>query len=304
MQREVGNGNMSKGIAYQNKDIISKVFMESFGSKSLEVYGLHVPKVVRLLPTNLPVIEAHEWRIDNLLELQDESIAILDYESEYRDADKAKYLNYISHVYRNREDDGEGDRDIRMLVIYTADVQRDEVKTHVSKSGFSISIEAAYLSELDSGKIRTKLSNKIKNKETLTDEELMELIILPLTYKNRKKKQEMIKESIELAKQVTDEKQSTFLVAGIVVFSDKVIDEETRDHAKEWMKMTQIGRMFEQEKIDAVNNAIEETRQDDLFRFVHAGGMTIDFASQQANMSVEDFSKAMVEHGYRAPQLA
>ena len=207
-------------------------------------------------------------------------------------------------VYRNLEDDGEGDRDIRMLVIYTADVQRDEVKTHVSKSGFSISIEAAYLSELDSGKILTKLSNKIKNKETLTDEELMELIILPLTYKNRKKKQEMIKESIELAKQVTDEKQSTFLVARIVVFSDKVIDEETRDHAKEWMKMTQIGRMFEQEKIDAVNNAIEETRQDDLFRFVHAGGMTIDFASQQANMSVEDFSKAMEEHGYRAPQLA
>ena len=58
--------------------------------------------------------------------------------------------------------------------------------------------------------------------------------------------------------------------------------------------MTQIGRMFEQEKMEAVNNAIEETRQDDLFRF----------AAQQANMSIEDFCKAMEEHGYRVPQLA
>ena len=295
---------MSEGIAYQNKDIISKVFMESFGSKSLDVYGLHVPKVVRLLPTNLPAIEANEWRIDNLLELQDGSVAILDYESEYSDADKAKYLNYISRIFRKLEDDGEGDKDIRMLVIYTADVKPEEVKTQVTKSGFSISIEAAYLSELDSGEIRKRLSNKIKNKEALDDKELMELIILPLTYKSREKKQEMIKESIELAKQVTDEKQSTFLVAGIVVFSDKVIDEETRNHAKEWMKMTQIGRMFEQEKIDAVNEAVIENTYSNLFKYVNAGGMTIDFAAQQANMSVEDFSRAMEEHGYCVPQLA
>ena len=211
-------------------------------------------------------------------------------------------------MFRKLEDDGEGDRDIRMLVIYTADVRPDEVKTHVAKSGFSISIEAAYLSELDSGEIRTRLSNKIKNKETLADKELMELIILPLTYKSREKKQEMIKESIELAKQVTDEKQSTFLVAGIVVFSDKVIDEETRNHAKELMKMTQIGRMFEQEKIDAVNEAVSEAvienTYSNLFKYVSDGVMNVDYAAGQVNMSVEDFSKAMEEHGYRAPQLA
>ena len=48
---------MSEGITYQNKDTISKIFAEKFGSKSLEVYGIHIPKIVRLLPTNLPSIE-------------------------------------------------------------------------------------------------------------------------------------------------------------------------------------------------------------------------------------------------------
>ena len=72
--------------------------------------------------------------------------------------------------------------------------------------------------------------------------------------------------------------------------------------------MTQIGRMFEQEKIDAVNEAVNEAvienTYSNLFKYVYAGGMAIDFAAQQANMSVEDFSKAMEEHGYRVPQLA
>ena len=64
--------------------------------------------------------------------------------------------------------------------------------------------------------------------------------------------------------------------------------------------MTQIGRMFEQEKIDAVRDATISN----LFKYVSDGVMNIDYAAGQVNMSVEDFSKAMEEHGYRAPQLA
>lgn len=51
------------GIAYQNKDIVSKIFAESLIEKSLNVYGLNVPKVVGVLPTNLPTVEANELRM-------------------------------------------------------------------------------------------------------------------------------------------------------------------------------------------------------------------------------------------------
>ena len=160
------------------------------------------------------------------------------------------------------------------------------------------------MSKLPSEDIRHKLTRRIKNGELLSDEELMELIILPLTYKTKEKKQEIIKEAIDLAKQVKDEKQSTFLVAGILVFSDKVIDDVTKEKAKEWMKMTQIGRMFEQEKQEAVNSAVIENTQNNLFKYVNDGMMPTYYAAQQANMSIEDFSKAMEEHGYRVPELA
>ena len=47
--------------------------------------------------------------------------------------------------------------------------------------------------------------------------------------------------------------------------------------------MTQIGRMFEQEKEDAVR----EARLKDLFSYVSDGAMTVDYAAKRANLSVE-----------------
>ena len=38
---------MGKNIAYQNKDITSKIFADNFKEKSLSVYGLDIPKIVK-----------------------------------------------------------------------------------------------------------------------------------------------------------------------------------------------------------------------------------------------------------------
>ena len=47
-------------IAYQNKDIVSKIFGHGLKEKSLEVYGIPMSRVVNVLPVNLPAIEASE----------------------------------------------------------------------------------------------------------------------------------------------------------------------------------------------------------------------------------------------------
>lgn len=43
-------------ITYHNKDVLSKVMAENFKDKSLKVYGIDVPKIKQVLPTNLPEI--------------------------------------------------------------------------------------------------------------------------------------------------------------------------------------------------------------------------------------------------------
>lgn len=73
-----------KEIAYQNKDIANKIFAEKFAGKSLKVYGINLPAIKQVLPTNLPVIQANELRIDNLFLLEDNTFLLVDYESTYR----------------------------------------------------------------------------------------------------------------------------------------------------------------------------------------------------------------------------
>lgn len=58
-------------IAYQNKDIMSKILVEQFKGKPLKVYGLNLPDIVNAEPTNLPAVEANELRLDNLFHLAD-----------------------------------------------------------------------------------------------------------------------------------------------------------------------------------------------------------------------------------------
>ena len=52
------------------------------------------------------------------------------------------------------------------------------------------------------------LKRKLENNETLSDKELMQLIILPLAKKGKEEKQRMIEQVVDLAKQIDDEKHT------------------------------------------------------------------------------------------------
>jgi len=84
---------------------------------------------------------------------------------------------------------------------------------------------------------------------------MLRLIVLPLTQPAKTQKQNLIEETVNLAKLIQDERQQLFAVAGILTATDKFIDRDYSDQIKEWIKMTKVARLFEEEKIDAVNKA-------------------------------------------------
>ena len=255
---------MADGIVYQNKDVTSKVFADMFGEKSLNVYGLNLPRVKRILPTNLPVIEANERRPDAVIEFVDGSFAVIDYESVFREEKMITYGEYLLRLAARLTKDGIPFTKIRMVVIYTADVTRDQVITRYDREGFTIRTEAAFLSELDSECIRAKLNAKVKAGEPLSDEELMEFIILPLSYRSKEKKKEILTEAVELAGQIRDSKTSTFILSGLMVFSDKIIDEETREKIRRSIQMTQIEKMIRDEEAQKYEKLI--AKKDDALK--------------------------------------
>lgn len=93
MERWNPQKKAEQDIAYQDKDITSKMFAEQLKGKSLQVYGVDTGRIRAVLPTNIPAVKANELRLDNLLELEDGTVALVDYESEYKREGKGKYLN-------------------------------------------------------------------------------------------------------------------------------------------------------------------------------------------------------------------
>lgn len=251
-------------IAYQNKDITAKILAEALKGKSLAALGLPELRITDSLPTNLPAIESNELRLEHLFVLEDGVVAIMDYESEYERGNYIKYLNYIARVLKRYARQGELPklRQIKMVVIYTADVTKDEVEAIYDLGGVCLRVDQAFLLNLDTEQILRELTDAIRIKETLSEEELIELMVLPLTVKGRAEKQPMIEVAVNLAKGLPDRKQSLQALAGILTFSDKVIERNYREQIKKEMRMTQIGQMLIEEGLErGLEKGLEEGQE-------------------------------------------
>lgn len=273
---------LGNDVTWQNKDVTSKVMAEQFKEKTLNVYGLDVPKIVQVLPTNLPEISANELRIDNLFLLEDGTLAIIDYESAYEESDKVKYLQYVARVLERYRNEGKLKVKIRMIVIYTADVREEQVKTVYDTGALKMEIQPAFLSKLDSGEIMNRLRQKVENGERLTDEEMMEFIILPLTYRGREAKKTAVKEMISLAKGIHETAVLRFVLAGIIVFADKIIDIETGEEVAKRIMMTKVDMIFQERTDRAVAEALEKAAEENKVAMEKATKQATERATKKA----------------------
>ncbi len=290
--------NPDMEIAYQNKDIASKLFTERLKGKSFSVYGLKIPEVSEILPTNIPLIKVNELRLDNLLSLEDKSAAVVDYESDYKRESKVKYLNYLTGIVGRYESQTGSCPNLRMIVIYTGDVKREEVSESYDVGAVKLVIEPVFLSEVDGDEIFSRLREKVEKGELLSDQEQMELVIFPLTYRKKGEKRRRIGEAVELASRIQNREQQVFVLAGIMTFTDKVIDEDTANEIRRRIGMTKIGMMIEREKEEAIEKAIVEER-----RRVEEAQRRSEEAqrrSEEAQRETEKARKAMKDQGRKS----
>ena len=280
-------------VAYQNKDIVSKIFGEAMKEKSLKAYGLNVPKVVDVLPTNLPSLELNELRIDNIFVLEDGSYAIIDYESKYRYRNKVKYLSYVLRILRRLIRDKVDLRKvkIRIIIIYTADVKRGKTEPVFQAGAIQLITEEAFLIEIDGEKEYQRLLKKVENGQLLDEEDMMKMIILPLAYQGIEKQREIAKKVVDLIKQIKEMQMQRFLFAGVLSFTDKIIDEEVAEEIRRRLDMTKVGRIIYEEKI-AYGKEVEETQIEKA-----VSGLTAYWKSKTGSM-LDAVEQVMAIYGY------
>lgn len=233
---------MSEGIAYQNKDIEFKVLSEAYRERSFQAYGLDLPRIKEVLPTNLPVVLADEKRMDNLFLLEDDTYAVVEYESKNEAEDRIKYVNYIARVVERLYQEQKKVPVLRMIVLYTADVVAAEP---VFEMGcMSLCMEQVFVSRLPAEEIFQEIKSKLEDRGQLTEEELMQMIILPLAERGREGKRHRVKQVIALARQIEDEQDQKLIYSGLLVVSDKFIDREDAETIRREIRMTKVGKMI------------------------------------------------------------
>lgn len=90
----------------------------------------------------------------------------------------------------------------------------------------------------------------------------MRFMILPLTHKGNAAKRECIRRCFDLIKRIEDEEMQTFLLSNMLVFTDKVIDNEDSNEMRKWLMMTKVERIIYEEKMQAVREAWKEAREE------------------------------------------
>ena len=253
---------MKSGVAYQNKDVCSKVLTDWFGKAVFESYNVKIPEIKETRPTNLPEIQADELRLDCLFELADGSMAIVDYESVYRKSNWIKYGNYVVRILEElRRETGKMDHKVRIIILFTGNVKRSAVPKKFDVGAMKISIEPGFLSEIPKKKILKRIKSKVKKDQPMTGTEMVWFMILPLAYEDQATQCKMLKEMLELAKRIRDEEISKVVIAGLLVFGDKVIDDETAQEARRWLKMTKVERLIVEEQKEKFGKVIQEKDQ-------------------------------------------
>ena len=219
-------------VAYQNKDIVSKILTDGMKEKSFAVYGVPMSRIKDVLPVNLPAIEANEMATDNLFRLEDDSYAVVDYESSFSEKSKIKYVCHIARILKKYG----SIMKLRMIVLCTSSTCRINTV-------------------LDAGCLRLSFENirkQIEDGKKLNDTEVMQMIVLPLTVKNREEQKELLEEVVNLAKNIKEEEQQMFVLSGVITFANKIIEPDFARRVEERIKMTKVGRLFEEEKLQAV----------------------------------------------------
>ena len=145
---------------------------------------------------------------------------------------------------------------LRLIVIYTSDVQSAEPT--LETDCFTLRTEQAFLFHIDGEAAFHEIQDKLQSGIPLANDDLMRLVILPLTVPGTEGKQSMLERIVELAEQIPDEGQRIFTLSGVIVASDKFISRNCMDQIRRRINMIQLGQLYEKEKIEYGNQKARE----------------------------------------------
>lgn len=224
-------------ISGHNNDIIMKATAAMFKDKSLEVFGLKTAKIVDIMPTALPVVEAKEKRVDFVFLLEDDTLLHLEFQTTVHEDLLRRFAYYGARLVERHN------MDVNTVVIYSGRIER--APELLEQGSLCYRVSNIFLKSMDGDAEYNRMKTYLEKGRELEEVDLMKLILLPLM-KSQQPETEMTIKAAQLAKSANS-KLTDFVIGSIIAITDKFLPEEYKRKLLEVLSMTQIEEWIREE---------------------------------------------------------
>lgn len=246
---------MSKGNnKIKHEDLIMKKAMEVFSEDGIAVLGIK-GKVKEVGSTEIVVLEAKNFSMDYNFLMEDDTYLHFEFQTtNKKEDDLRRFRMYESFLSLQKG------KDVITYVIYSNDIKNTD---SILKTGINeYKVRPIYLGERDGDIIIEDLERKLKNKESITKQELVSLTLTPVMGGKLSKSEKIIK-SIKIIKE-TESEYKYDIESMLYAFADKFLDGKDLEKVKEEISMTKLGHMLMEDGFKKGVKKGEESGKADL----------------------------------------
>lgn len=216
------------------EDAIMKKAMDYFKDHAIKFFGIE-DRVIAPAETELKNIEIKTNQMDYLFYLEDGTYLHFEFQTTNKKDDLSRFLYYDASLYFKNK------RKVKTVIIYSADIEN--VNKYIDAGSVKYSVEAFYMSSLNGDDRLNYLKEKILNGLNLTDEDIVNLTLIPLMKSKRDKSTQTIS-CIELADQIKNSEDKSKCTTLLYALFEKFGDELSKKKFLEVISMTEIGKMI------------------------------------------------------------
>ena len=239
------------------EDAVFKKAMEVFKDGAAEFFGLDV-KIIAPAETEIKNIDIKTNAMDYLFYTDNDEYLHFEFQTTKKKNDVPRFLYYDASLYYKSE------KKITTVVVYSSDIK--DAVTNLDCGSIKYNIKSFYMSDFDGDSKLENIKQRVENNIELTDQEIMTLSFIPLMT-TRKSKSDITIESLEVAKNINNNKEKNNCLMLLYALFDKFGDEVAKKRFKEVIGMTDVGKMIYEEGMEeGIEKGIEKGKVDLLIR--------------------------------------
>jgi hypothetical protein len=246
-------------------------------------FHLPIPRIIRPIPTELPLLDLHIERPDDLFETEGDALLHLEYQSDSTPETLPRFLHYDAALHRATK------KPIHTVVIYGPKVTK--APSTIRFPGWTYRVHNIYLGRRDGERVYRALQRALATGAPLTAGQRIDLVFQPLMRQKRRPQEQVFREAVEQAGRLPESEQER-AIGSLLVLAYHTLGEATLNRLMEELMTTNLlvkvlgehlEKGFQQGLEQGVAQGIEQgvergavqARQEDILRILRRRYTTV-----------------------------